>query len=283
MEPSSSPAGGPDTSTSTSSDAAAAQSAFGARSTTTTAPADGDGCGGGLVFGEELPDEQQQQQEDHEEVFSTPLAVTRASSLQAVPESPAALAFHSPEEERAHPPTSPSRSVAEGAAAPAAHQVGDAAVLEAAAAALGSDAPQSGLLSLHELAAGVAHAGSPPSEQHEQEPGSPSAASTSSSSSGHGDAAAAALASLAVADDGGGGGSSSSTLAVGWDAAAGPSSQPQQQQESASTQLSPPCSPGASGLDRAASWQLQHAAAAAAGTAAHPAPPRSDIDLTKLR
>jgi hypothetical protein len=49
----------------------------------------------------------------------------------------------------------------------------------------------------------------------------------------------------------------------------------------------PPLSPiqthGSGGLDRAPSWQLQHAAAAAAGTAAHPAPPRSDMDLAKLR
>jgi hypothetical protein len=51
--------------------------------------------------------------------------------------------------------------------------------------------------------------------------------------------------------------------------------------------LSPPGSPvkyhSDGGLERAPSWQLQHAAAAAAGTAAHPAPPRSDMDLTRLR
>lgn len=42
-------------------------------------------------------------------------------------------------------------------------------------------------------------------------------------------------------------------------------------------------SPRAPGVERTASWQLQHAAAAAAGTAAHPAPPRSDLQLTRLR
>lgn len=42
-------------------------------------------------------------------------------------------------------------------------------------------------------------------------------------------------------------------------------------------------SPRAAGIERTASWQLQHAAAAAAGTATHPAPPRSDLHLTRLR
>jgi ribosomal protein L9 len=61
----------------------------------------------------------------------------------------------------------------------------------------------------------------------------------------------------------------------------------QQQLQQRSVQNSPVTSPRsdqhATGLERAASWQLQHAAAAAAGTAAHPAPPRSDMHLTRLR
>jgi hypothetical protein len=61
----------------------------------------------------------------------------------------------------------------------------------------------------------------------------------------------------------------------------------QQEQQQHRRALSPPRSPlsprsPASGLERSASWQLQHAAAAAAGTAAHAAPPRSDLHLARL-
>lgn len=66
---------------------------------------------------------------------------------------------------------------------------------------------------------------------------------------------------------------------------------PRQQQQLQQTPRSPLSmvslgslgSPRGSGGERTASWQLQHAAAAAAGTAAHPAPPRSDMQLTRLR
>lgn len=169
---------------------------------------------------------------------------------------------------------------------------------------------QSGLLSLAELTLSSTSSQQAGSMQQALPPSSPSAATTASSDTGEaddttgdsaaeaaaGDDAATGPADAAISMSGaadsqwaaGSGleaqGSSSAAAAAGSASGSSPSSSRQVQPD---MHVSPPCSPvavhGSAGLERAASWQLQHAAAAAAGTAAHPAPPRSDMDLAKLR
>jgi len=172
---------------------------------------------------------------------------------------------------------------------------------------------QSGLLSLAELTLNSTSSHQAESMQQALPPSSPSAATTASSDTGltgdvdetTGDSTADAAAAAAAVAAGPAGdvlsmsgdadiqwaagsgleAQGSSTAAV--EGSASGSSRSSSRQVQPGMHLSPPCSPvavhGSAGLERAASWQLQHAAAAAAGTAAHPAPPRSDMDLTKLR
>lgn len=249
-------------------------------------------------------------------MFSTPLAVTRASSRAA--ETPGT--YHSP---HSSPPTGRATpqaaghdtaalaaaalqqqlsSVSQGqptaqedAAAPhtghstAATQADNAAPAPLLQPATMTDAADtsrhtSGLLSLAELTlhASSSGGGGPADQAQPQSPSSPSAVSSTSSDTAMPAAAAADDAGAAAAADvPDTSSSSSSALAT----AAG---SPRADAGGSSSRLSPPCSPiktqhSSGGLDRAPSWQLQHAAAAAAGTAAQPAPPRSDMDLAKLR
>lgn len=169
--------------------------------------------------------------------------------------------------------------------------VADAAELTAVAGSSGS-----GLLSLAELTLNSSSNSSSRDQAVSQmQPNSPSSPSAMSSTSSDTAApatanAAAAAAEWAVAGDSADASASQPAAAAavtGSSLAASPAAAGSPRGRGSTVRLSPPCSPikthSSGGLDRAPSWQLQHAAAAAAGTAAHPAPPRSDMDLTRLR
>lgn len=219
---------------------------------------------GGLVFGE-LP---AAGAGEEQETYSTPLAVTRAPST--VPESPA-VAFHSPESPRDDPAA---RGVADATLAAALAALSSSGSSDgseggdAPGEPAGEDAAPSRLLSLQELTlrddAGAARQGAAA--------GSASSSRRSSTSASSGSAADALAAAAAM------GGGDGSRLAAEALAAAAVAAAAEDAAAAAA-----PHSPVAGGLDRSHSWQLQHAAAEAAGTAPHPAPPRSDIDLAKLR
>jgi hypothetical protein len=143
----------------------------------------------------------------------------------------------------------------------------------------------SGLLSLAELTLNSSSRDQAASQMQPDSPSSPSAVASASS-----DTAAPAATDAAAVDSAIASASqpaAAAAVATGSTLAASPAAAGSPHGRGSSVRLSPPCSPikthSSGGLDRAPSWQLQHAAAAAAGTAAHPAPPRSDMDLTRLR
>lgn len=138
----------------------------------------------------------------------------------------------------------------------------------------------SGLLSLAELSLhskdGAGSSSTEQQQQHPASPSSPSAVSTASSDT-----------SVTADDDAAGAEAPGDPAVAAIEAAAAAAGGAAGSPSSSGRQVHHACSPiqthGSAGLERAPSWQLQHAAATAAGTAAHPAPPRSDMDLAKLR